>query len=514
MTQQGTAAPRVETTNGWVEGTREGSVSVFRGIPYAAAPIGELRFAAPQSVAAWSETRLTKDFAAIAPQIRRSDGVFEGGADCLNLNVWTPSTEDSYRPVLVWIPGGGFHMGEGSDVRYDGTQLATRGDVVVVTLNYRLGAMGFLYLNGVADDVPWSANAGLLDQVAALEWVRDNISAFGGDPSQVTIFGESAGGMAVVDLMAMPKALGLFHGVIAQSGAADDVASADEASEMTGRVLGFLGLGAGEEHKILDVPTNDLLVAQQQCQMLYLEKRWGLSIRPVIDGTVMPMHPRAAIAEGRAANVPLLVGTNLDEWRAFADPPSFELDEAALRTRLKEALGAHAEEVLSAYAKCRPEASPSDLWFAIESDRNFRVPAIWLAEVHRRNQERTFSYLFTRPAVTKRLGSCHALDVPFVFGTLDKPGMPEFAGDSASAWALSSKVQDAWLAFAKTGNPGVESLPAWSAYDSTRRATMILDDPCGAVDAPFDAERQVWEFLPLRPKSPSTKDLNDAIASP
>jgi para-nitrobenzyl esterase len=404
-------------------------------------------------------------------------------------------------------------MGEGSDVRYDGTQLATRGDVVVVTLNYRLGAMGFLYLGGIADEVPWSANAGLLDQVAALEWVRDNIAAFGGDPGRVTIFGESAGGMAVVDLMAMPKALGLFHGVIAQSGAGDDVASVDEASEMTGRVLDSLGIAAGEAHKISTVPTNDLLAAQQQCQSLYLAKRWGLSIRPVIDGTVMPTHPRVSIAEGRAANVPLLVGTNLDEWRAFADPASFELDETSLRVRLHEALGVHAEEVLSAYRACRPESSPSDLWFAIESDRNFRVPAIWLAEVQRRCQERTFSYLFTWPSVVKQLGSCHAIDVPFVFGTLDKPGMPELAGDSATAWELSSKVQDAWLAFAKTGNPSADSLPAWSSYDASRRATMIFDDPCNAADAPFDAERLVWESLPLRPLSLSTKALNDEIAS-
>ena len=502
-------APRVQTANGTLEGTQEGDLAVFRGIPYARPPVGELRFAAPQPAEPWPGVRQATRFGAAAPQPDTGLGALMAidtagaGEDCLTLNVWTPGPDEGRRPVMVWIHGGAFVYGSSAQAIYDGGSLARRGDVVVVSLNYRLGALGFLHLAELLEDaggtgeLDTTANAGLLDQVAALAWVRDNIEAFGGDPGNVTIFGESAGSISVTSLLGLPAARGLFRRAVGQSGG-PNILSAERATEVARELLTRLDLEPSGARKLLEVPTDALIDAQQQCWRLSTELHRGLPFQPVVDGTVFPRHPLDAVADGAAADVALLLGTNVDEWSffGFTDPESFTLDDAHLRARLDKVVGPPGTaRLLDVYGGGRPGASPADLWFAIVSDWVFRIPSLRLAEAQSRHQPDTFDYLFTWQSPIGGLGACHALEIPFVLGTLDRPGMAVFAGDTPAAHELSAAMQDAWLAFVRTGDPGHPGLPAWPRYDGGRRATMLFGETCRVEDAPFEAERGAWDGL-------------------
>jgi len=490
----------VDTITGTIEGTDERGVKVFKGIPYARPPLGELRLRAPRPPEPWTGVRRAQEFGLWAPQntpasTLSNDIPGEQGEDCLTLNVWTPSL-DGTRPVLVWIHGGAFEGGSGASALYHGDRLATRGDVVVVTINYRLGILGFLAHPGLADAEAGGAtgNWGLLDQVAALRWVRDNIESFGGDPHNVTVFGESAGGMSVADLLAVPAARGLFRRAIMQSGPPYAVPAA-RAEETAAKLLAELGVGVAD---LRDVPVPALLKAQAS---LALQRRGGpLPLTPVVDGTVLPVHPLEAIADGAAADVPLLIGTNRDEFKLFmvADPKNRDPDEGVLRRRIERSFGASDErlrpdEAIEGYRairkRRRDSVDPRELWSAIESDRMFRVDSIRAAEAHSLHQPRTYSYLFTweSPAMHGALGSCHALELPFVFGKLDLPGLDRFAGVSPAAEVLSEQMMDAWLAFARTSDPG------WPTYDAARRATMVFGAESCVQNAPFDEERALWE---------------------
>ncbi|MGI8492843.1 MAG: carboxylesterase/lipase family protein [Acidimicrobiales bacterium] len=506
----------VDTTAGQVAGSagpgasHEAGVVRFLGIPYAEAPVGELRFRAPRPAKPWSGARGCDDFGYWSPQNPAAttlSGEVPGAQDedCLTLNVWTPAADGAHRPVMVWVHGGGFVGGSGASGMYHGAALAARGDVVVVTINYRLGVLGFLAHPDLAD--PGGAEAGgaagnwgLLDQVAALAWVRDNIAGFGGDAANVTIFGESAGAMSVSDLLAMPAATGLFHRAIAQSGPpnAMSMARAEEnASKLTA------GLGVGSVQSLRQVPVAALLVAQAN---VLSQRAAGLPLTPVVDGTSLPAHPLSGIAGGSAAGVPLLIGTNRDEYKMFivADPKGRDPDEAILRRRIERAFAASGEQLrpddaIAAYRSIRESAGeatdPRDLWSAIESDRLFRIGSIKAAEAQSNHQTRTFSYLFVweSPAMRGALGACHALEIPFVFGSLGLPGMDRFAGCGAGAEKLSTDMMDAWLAFARSGDPSHPGIGQWPAYDARRRATMIFGSETAVVDAPMDQERQVWE---------------------
>jgi para-nitrobenzyl esterase len=492
------AAPVVETRDGKIEGERGDDLFVFRGIPFARPPLGELRFAPPRPPAAWTGVLPATRFGPAAPQEQSTVGfgIEETSEDCLTLNVCTPGLDDAHRPVMVWIHGGAFVFGGACQPIYDGARLARHGDVVVVTVQYRLGALGFLYLKDLLDgEIECGANVGLLDQLLAITWVHDNIEAFGGDPANVTIFGESAGGMSVGSLLGMPEARGLFHRAIAQSGSGRDLLSTDAATEIARTLLSHLALDPGDARKLLEVPVEALLQAQQRCWIDVMRTRRQLPFRPVVDGVVFPAPPAESIAGGMSTGVPLLVGTTLDEWRffAFMDPASFALDEGQVVARLDRVTSGFGRALFDAYAAERPGASPSDVWFAIESDRIFRVPSVLLAETQSRQQPKTFSYLFTWPSPIEGLGACHAIDIPFVFDTLDKPGMPAFAGDTAEARDLGTKVQDAWIAFAHTGDPGHAGLPAWPAYDAGRRATMLLGADCHVEEDPLGTERRAWD---------------------
>ncbi|MGH9028571.1 MAG: carboxylesterase/lipase family protein [Acidimicrobiales bacterium] len=492
---------RVETVSGVVEGIDEGGVKAFKNLQYARAPLGDLRFRAPRPAEPWQGVRSAAEYGFWAPQnspLTTLSGPIPGdqSEDCLNLNVWTPATSGS-RPVLVWIHGGAFVGGSGASAMYRGDRLAARGDVVVVTINYRLGILGFLSHPALSDEEAGGAtgNWGLLDQIAALRWVRENIAEFGGDPGQVTVFGESAGGMSVSDLFGAPAARGLFRSAIVESGP-PLAASAQRAQETAEKLLADLGVGIGG---IRDVPVPALLKAQES---LVAQRRGGpLPLIPVVDGSVLPIDPLEAIAAGAARDVPLLIGTNRDEFKLFliADPRGREPDEEVVRRRLERAFAAAEEHLvpnaaIEGYRSVRSRrgdsVEPRELWSAIESDRIFRVGSIRTAEAQSQHQVHTYSYLFTweSRAMHGALGSCHALELPFVFGTLDLPGLDRFAGTGSAAQDLSFQMMDAWLAFAKSGDPG------WPPFDAGRRTTMIFGPRSGPEDAPLQEERALWEL--------------------
>jgi para-nitrobenzyl esterase len=492
--------PIVETTHGKLEGVQEVGHQRFRGIPFARPPVGARRFRAPEPAEPWAGVRDASAFAASAPQNPSplpGMAVGEQSEDCLYLNVYTPAADGGRRPVLFWIHGGGFTGGSGSQALYDGGRLATRGDVVVVTINYRLGALGYLALAGV------TPNLGQLDQIAALRWVRDNIARFGGDPDNVTIFGESAGGMAVATLLAMPAARGLFRRAIPQSGAAHHT----QTHEAAGRVARTLleELGGIDAAKLADVPVAALLAAQARTQAKLMTGLGSLGFAPVIDGDSIPVHPLHAVRDGAGRDVELLVGTTRDETKLFrmGAVDAAPLDEARLLRRVRGMLGRHesdAERVIESYRTARAgraSTDPSELLDAIESDRSFRLPAIRLAEAQHAHQPDTFMYLFSweSPARRGALGACHALELPFVFGTLDAPTMDRFAGSGPDAEALSARMMDAWLAFARGEGPGHSDLPDWSPYETKQRATLVFDRTPALEHAPLDAERAVWDGI-------------------
>jgi para-nitrobenzyl esterase len=496
----------VGTGLGKLQGIEQDGVRVFRGIPYAKAPVGALRFRPPQPPEPWSGVRDATRFGPSAPQPPLLLAALPGfdigpqSEDCLTLNVYAPAAAGRPRPVMVWIHGGGFVIGSGSQVIYDARALVRRGDVVVVTINYRLGVFGFLDLG---DQEVATPNPGLLDQIAALEWVRDHVSAFGGDPGNVTIFGESAGGMSVGTLMGCPAARGLFHGAIAQSGACQALHHDRESSAaVTAAVLSGLGIASPNVRTLREVPVEKLMAAQQQVsfQMMATGGSQLLPFQPVVDGHVLPRHPIDEVREGLSRGVRLLVGTTRDEWRLFGfmDPQVRQLDADSLATRVQQRLPhADGHHIVSVYRKGRPEADWANLSFAIETDRVFRIPAIRLAEAQREHRPDTFMYLFSweSPGFGGVLGACHAIELPFVFDGFELPGIEMFSGKGPEAARLGQQTMDAWLAFARDGAPGHAGLPAWPRYEPGRRATMELGRECRLLDDPGADERRVWEGL-------------------
>jgi para-nitrobenzyl esterase len=416
--------------------------------------------------------------------------------DCLYLNVYTPATDGARRPVLFWIHGGGFNHGAGSQPSYDGGPLVERGDVVVVSTNYRLGALGYLYL-GKHGGEHWGAasNAGQLDQIAALRWVRDNIAAFGGDPTRVTIFGESAGGAAVSTLLAMPDARGLFSRAIAQSGTANRLHNTESAAEVTTQYLQKLGIEDADPALLRSAPLEILLGAQGA--------RGGLS--PLVDGRSLPQRPIAAVREGSARDVPLLVGSNRDEHKLYVTVPRKPLDDAELERQVREQLprtaAERAGELIAIYRASRSARGlPSenhDIADAVITASRFRIPATRLCESQALHQSQTYLYQFDweSPARRGELGACHGLEVPFVWGTVGKNGNPNFTGVGPKADQLARHMMDAWIAFAKTGNPSHPGIGDWPAYEPSNRQTMIFGKTCGATRAPFEEERAIWERL-------------------
>ncbi len=416
--------------------------------------------------------------------------------DCLALNVTTPSLRGDHRPVMVWIHGGGFTTGTGSIPWYDGSRFADR-DVVTVTVNYRLGPFGFLHLGEHVDDLAASGLVGLLDQLRALEWVRENISAFGGDPGNVTVFGESAGAMSVGTLLGMPEARGLFRRAILQSGAADHTTSPDAAAAVAERFMKLAGVGRAEE--LTALPPERLLTAHDQLSTSlagdppHPDVSAGMPLLPVRDGSHLPSDPLTGIAGGTAEGVDVIVGTNLDEWNLFALGSPGGLTEDRLRGRIARDDTLDPDDVLEVYRSVAPGSSPDEVWSAIMTDRVFRDPARRLLEaLAARETGTTRSYLFSwrSSALGGRLGSCHALEIPFVFGTLDRPGVDFFTGPiDGSADALSGTMNESWARFAHGDEPGPGG---WNTYDTDSRLTMRFDDNTGIESDPLAPLRSLW----------------------
>src|SRR5215470_14061942 len=496
------------TRQGRVEGEEIGGLAIFRGIPYAAPPVGARRWLAPQPPESWSGVRKATSFGGTAPQNTIALDVLPAFVikepqteDCLYLNVWTPRADGARRPVLVWIHGGAFTIGSGAQTLYDGAALAKRGDVVVVTINYRLGALGFLRLAELTNGaIPSTGNEGILDQVAALAWVRENIAAFGGDPDNVTIFGESAGGMSVGSLLCLPGARGLFHKAIPQSGACSTAVSRARAQRIAEIYAQKLGVGRTADALRGATPAQ-ILTAQAALApapgTVVDPEVGGMPLAPVVDGEVQPRLAIESLAAGSAARVPVLIGSTRDEWKLFlpADPENLTMTEDTLLRRCEQRMGPSARGLVDAYRKARSErgepVTPVELLCAIESDRIFRLPALRVAETQGAHDPRVYSYLFTwcSPLLGGMLGACHALELGFMFGTYKNPGMGDFSGSGPAADALSERMMDAWLAFAKTGDPG------WAPYTAADRATALFGEKCEIARAPFDEERRAWDAV-------------------
>lgn len=505
----------VETTGGTIEGFARDGLKVFLGVPFAAPPSGDRRWRAPQPVEPWQGRLETRAFGPTAPLIMPPPNAESPlqtafkvdpelgvqprpGEDCLYLNVWTPGLDDRRRPVMVWIHGGGFTGGSGSSPVYNGAVLAARGDVVVVTVNYRLNVFGFLRLKDITDgSIPSTGNEGLLDQVMALQWVRDNIAAFGGEPGNVTIFGESAGAGSVAALLGMPAARGLFHKAIAQSGSASFLSAREEANGYAEHFLRVTGLAADDAGSLRGLTMKQALAAWAKSLPV---PRGIRAPMPVVDGEVFPEMPIDSIRAGSADGIPLLAGTMTDEWRLWQamDPAIAELTEGRMLGRFTKMMPEwDAAPMAAAYRKLLEKrgvpTTPAEVYLAIMTARMFWIPTLRMLEAQRNRGNPAYAYMmdWESPAAGGIFGACHAMDIGFLWGA----HQTDFYGIGPAADTLSARVQDAWLAFARGGAPGCEGLGQWPAYGQ-RRETMMLGEQCGITYAPQEEERLLWDGVP------------------
>jgi para-nitrobenzyl esterase len=497
----------VKTTAGMVSGIElDQGVVAFRGIPYAAAPVGDLRFKLPQPREPWDGVRNGSRFGDVAPQAR-APGIFDElfrpthaqGPDCLNLNVWTPDPGAGGLPVFVWIHGGAFVLGAGSDSIYDGATFARDG-VVTVTINYRLGAAGF---HDAGASVPGHGAFGIADQIAALEWVQENIASFGGDPSLVTIAGESAGGMSVGTLLGAPRAQGLFRRAIPQSGASQHGLPAPAAALIAQHLAERLGIALDDARAWAGVSDTRLLEAQQslndEVSSTRDVARFGeaaastMPWQPMYGGDVLPQRPIDAVRAGSARDVDVLVGTCREEFMLFFGlaPELLGLDDSMVSAMFDLVFGSagrSGSDALATYKRERPAASSVELFSALETDRMFRIPAIRLAEAQVQQGARTYAYLFSwnSPAFDGRIKSGHALELPFMWDNLADPMARKLLGDNPPQ-DLADDMHGAWVRFITDGDPG------WPAYDLATRTTRDFGGSESLVHDPMAAERALWD---------------------
>ena len=503
-------AVTVDTAQGRLQGLAREGHQVFLGVPFAMPPVGERRWCAPEAPEPWSGVRQAIEIPNASIQGHHPvPGMAASGPrseDCLYLNVFTPAADAARRPVLFWIHGGGFQLGSGSEALYDGGPLAVRGDVTVVAIHYRLGALGYLDLTGVGGDA-WgaSANAGQLDQIAALRWVRQNVSRFGGDPDNVTIFGESAGSSAVATLLTMPEARGLFRRAVMQSGTANAIGDRESSAKLARNFLAELGLGTADSAKLREIPAEKILKAQHKTGQLGGVVR-GLAYGPVVDGHTVQERPLDFVRSGGSREIEVIIGTNRDELKLFSSfTERDEIDEEKLASLVAQVLpqraSGRAAEVASTYAEVLRgrdlPCSNLDVFDAVQTDSRFRIPAIRLAEAQCAHQPGTHLYLFVQESPARRgaLGACHALELPFVFGTLEAPGQDRFAGSGPAVEKLSEQMMDAWLGFARSGDPSHPGIGVWPGYAVDARPTLVFGPESRCVDAPLDEERALWADL-------------------
>jgi para-nitrobenzyl esterase len=488
-----------ETRSGKVEGVERDGVLVFKGIPYAAPPVGARRWRAPVREEAWDGVRDATRFSAQCAQGAFAMNAMFGGEepeiseDGLYLNVWTPACDDARRPVMIWIHGGAFVFGAGDTPWYDGTRFARDGDIVLVTINYRLGPFGFLHLGDLfGSEFEGSGNAGILDQVAALEWVRDSIAGFGGDPDRVTVFGESAGGGSVGTLLGLPAAQGLFRSAIPQSGASSWWGTREQATTVATAMIDTLGVAPGDTDALRSVSMQSLIDAATAVGTAALSR--GLAFQPVVDGTALPRPPLESIEAGNAAGVHLLTGTNRHEATLFnlLDPSLTALEVDGVVKRVQNWYTGDAAALVETYRRDRPGVSGLDLWTEVGTDAVFRMPAIRLAEAQSTHAP-VWMYLFTweSPQFGGALRSTHALEIPFMFDNLDH-GAELFTGTAQNRQDLADAMHKSWVAFGHDRNPNHDGIPTWPQYDVERRATMSFDIDSEVVDDPLGTERAAW----------------------
>jgi para-nitrobenzyl esterase len=498
----------VETHRGKVRGALDESVKVFKGIPYGANTEGLNRFRPPLAPRPWQDIRDTVQYGPMAPQLPVERGSYaaswtydkDASEDCLVLNVWTPALRDQRRrPVMVWLHGGGFSAGSGSRNVFEGTRLCQRGDVVVVTLNHRLSVFGFLYLGHIGGaEYAESGNAGMLDLVAALRWVHENISAFGGDPANVTIFGQSGGGAKVSTLMAMPQARGLFHKAIVQSGSHLEGLTPDEATKHALAFLAAVDVKPGELQRLAKLPMDRLLVGLKTVMAAPLKPNFS----PVVDGIVLPKGPWQPDGPGVSSGVPMIVGTTRTETTALlaaTRPEDFQMDEATLPKRLPPWVpDKDVTRVIAGFRKLMPAASPSDLFFAITTDRRVRQQA-WTQAERKAAQGVAPVWLYeldwATPVDGGKWGSPHSLDLAFVFDNVAKS--ESMVGTGPEPQALADQMSAAWIAFAHTGNPNTPAVPQWPPFTAADRAAMVFDVKSRVVKDFRGDERAVLAGMPV-----------------
>ena len=497
-----------ETEYGTVAGYQENRVYIYKGIPYAKAE----RFMPPQPVAKWEGIRSSRAYGPTCPQGKRAGWYHDESAfafdwndgfpdeDCLRVNIWTPGLKDGKkRPVMVWLHGGGYAAGSGQELpSYDGSNLAKNGDVVVVTLNHRLNALGFLDLSAFGDKYAKSGNAGLLDLVAALQWVNKNIASFGGDAQNVTIFGQSGGGGKVSTLLATPSAKGLFHKAIIQSGSMLRTMEATYSRRIGTAVVEELGLKPSQLDQLQTIPYEKLLAAGETAIKKVKEQaeKEGISSfifgwAPTVDGDVLPAQPFDPQAPAQSKDIPVMIGTTLHEFTMSTYVPAYRTitKEKAVEI-LKQKYGEKTDDFLIAFEKAYPYYEPKDL---LDVDVIFRPGAVEQARLKSAQQGApVYMYLFTweSPVMNGSLRSTHCMEIPFVFDNVTRHA--SMTGGSGKAQILAQKMSSAWINFARTGNPNHESLPQWDPYTAQKGATMCFDNVC---EEKYNHDKELMELV-------------------
>ena len=526
MAASSPAHPVIETTAGRVEGRVAPAwpggppVASFRGVPFGAAPVGPLRFRPPEPVPPWAGVRAAAEPGPAAPQapgdpmsalVPGASPAVTSEADCLNLDVWTPASTEAgaRRPVMVWIPGGAFRIGAASLPTYDAGRMAAEHGVVVVSPNYRLGALGFLYIPSGGDGV--APNCGLADLVLALQWVAANAAAFGGDPGNVTVFGESAGAGAILHLLAMPDSAGLCGRVILQSPGVAQTLDREQAALVAERLLHRLDLspGAGVLDRLRRVGVDRLLAAQEAVVAEVAASVGAMPFHPVADGEVVAEPPLGAIGAGRAHPVDAVVGTCEDEMQLFAAAGMDGLDHARMVAVLHPVVARAAghdpgpdavDELVTRYEAWVAErgGGPAQVWGAVMTDGLMRLPAEELLAAHSSGgggETRAYSFAWKPAGRAAAMRSFHAVDLPFTFGTFDREGWREFLGAGPDADALSETMRRAWTGFARDGRPDRSLSCGWDRWEPAGRSTLVLADPVRQVLDPLAGPRAAWRSL-------------------
>jgi para-nitrobenzyl esterase len=507
---QGAKYVIAETTYGKIRGVDDNGIKVFKAVPYGANTAGANRFMAPVEPAKWTGVRDALEYGHSAPQrdpaipppagalTISGQGLPAEGEDCLVLNIWTPSVGSGAaggrkRPVMFWCHGGGFASGSGSSPDNDGTNLARRGDVVVVTINHRLNVLGFANLSEFSRDFAASGDAGMIDIVQALQWVRANISEFGGDSNTVMIFGQSGGGRKVETLLAMPSAKGLFHRAIIESGAAIRVVDRDAAVRNSELLLAKLGIEKSNVRELQKLPVGKIMSAH----FAVMRENPGIDqmtagYSPTVDGKILPQHPFHPNASPVSAEVPVMIGCTRTEMTLFSlnDASAFSQNDKEMRVRIKDLLGGQAPGIIDIYKKLNPSASPSDIYFLIASDYRYGAPTMKIAERRAalgKAPVYLYYFIWETPVQGGRLKSPHTMEIPFAFDNVKISA--RMTGGGADAMALADKVSDAWIAFARTGNPNTGKLPEWPVFNAKDRATMVIDNASKVVNDPLREQR-------------------------